>query len=85
VQQAANKPIPVKVTREGEAAEPVGPRLVRSLGVGSVFGLTAAFHGYRRSGGNLFWAVVWGVGGALCPIIVLPMAFNQGYAQKAKG
>jgi hypothetical protein len=46
----------------------------------------SAYHGYKRNepGGNpVAWALWWGFWGALLPIITIPVALAQGFAEPA--
>jgi hypothetical protein len=56
---------------------------VRSLLVGLAFAAIAGYHGYRRNG-SVFWALSWAAGGFVCPVVTVPMAISQGFAQKVK-
>lgn len=42
------------------------------------------YHGYKRNRGSLWWGFVWSVGGALAPILIIPVAFAQGLGKPAK-
>lgn len=44
----------------------------------------AAFHGYRRNN-SVGWAIVWGLLGAVFPVITNVIAFAEGYAKPASG
>jgi hypothetical protein len=47
----------------------------------------SAYHGYKRNepGGNpVAWALWWGFWGALIPIITVPVALAQGFAEPAE-
>ena len=48
----------------------------------------SAYHGYKRNepGGNpVAWALWWGFWGALIPIITVPVALAQGFAEPEEG
>ena len=41
-----------------------------------------AYHGYARNS-SIPWAIGWGILGGLAPIIVIPVAYAQGFGKKA--
>ena len=43
-----------------------------------------AWHGYKRNQ-SVGWAFLWGVGGAMAPIIAPAIAVAQGAGERAKG
>jgi hypothetical protein len=49
------------------------------LSVGSA--IVSANHGYERNGGSAGWAVVWGLFGAVAPVLTPIVALVQGYAE----
>ena len=54
-------------------------------GVVALAGAAAgAYHGFKRSHGNVGWSLAWGLGGGILPVpVVLPIAFMQGFAKPA--
>lgn len=52
-------------------------------GVASIAGTgMGAYHGYKRNN-SVGWAIGWGLLGGLFPIIVIPLAFAQGFGKRA--
>lgn len=63
-----------------------------SIGLRTTWGLVSllsavasGYHGYKRYGGNVGWTALWGLGGAVFPIIVPIVALIQGYAKPRHG
>ena len=54
---------------------------IRSLFVGLAFAAIAGYHGYQRNS-SLLWAAVWATGGFICPVVTLPIAIHQGFANR---
>jgi hypothetical protein len=54
---------------------------VGTLGV--IGGGLSAYHGYRRHG-TVGAAIGWGILGAIFPVVAVPVALVQGYAQPAE-
>lgn len=53
-------------------------------GVASIAGTAAgAYHGFKRNGGSVGWAIVWGLLGGMFPVITVPIAFAQGFGKRA--
>jgi len=51
----------------------------------SIAGTAAgAYHGYKRND-SVGWAIAWGLLGGLFPIIVLPLAYAQGFGKRKAG
>lgn len=42
-----------------------------------------AYHGYRRTS-SLGWTLVWALAGGAFPYVTLPVAYAQGFGQKAR-
>jgi len=42
-----------------------------------------AFHGYKRND-SIGWAIGWGLLGSIAPIIVIPIAFAQGFGKRKR-
>lgn len=42
-----------------------------------------AYHGFKRNN-SVGWAVLWGLLGGAFPVIVIPVAFAQGFSKRAK-
>ena len=57
--------------------------LVWSLASIAGMGL-GAYHGYKRND-SVGWAIGWGLLGGLLPIIVLPVAYAQGFGEPKRG
>jgi hypothetical protein len=47
--------------------------------------IASGYHGYRRYSGNIGWTALWGLGGAVFPIIVPIVALIQGFAEPRRG
>lgn len=43
-----------------------------------------AYHGYKRND-SLGWAIGWAFLGGLFPVIVIPVAFAQGFGERKRG
>ena len=53
--------------------------------VGRATGLmTGAYHGYKRSGGSIWSALGWGIGGALFWPVTIPVSLAQGFGKPKK-
>lgn len=52
--------------------------------VATVCGAIAAYHGYKRNN-SVGWGIAWYFLGAWFPFITLPVAFAQGYGERARG
>jgi hypothetical protein len=50
---------------------------ISTLGTG-----LGAYHGYKRNGGSVGWAIGWGLLGGLVPIITVPVALAQGFGKR---
>jgi len=59
-------------------------RGMAQLAVGAAGFLLAGYHGYRRNDSYL-WGLLWGLGGFTCPVVTIPIAISQGYANPLKG
>lgn len=75
--QAADSlsPSPVSIT-----VRPTGAMIGAWWSLSTVSGLLSAYHGYKRNGGNIGWALAWFLAGSALPIVVPVVAFAQGYA-----
>jgi hypothetical protein len=51
-----------------------------NVSTASMFALT--YHGYKRSGGSLFWALVYGLAGRWVPVVAVPVAMAQGFGER---
>lgn len=72
----APAPAPVTTTYE-----PFRSPIWRALSIaGAALG---AFHGYKRND-SIGWALGWALLGSLAPIIVIPIAFAQGFAKQKR-
>ncbi len=73
----------LRLTSFGEAPiDPLlSPRTEAALSLaGTALG---AYHGYRRSD-SIGGAIGWGLLGSLFPLIVIPVAFAQGFGKPAR-
>lgn len=50
------------------------------LGAASVG--VSAYHGYKRNGGSVGWAIGWGLLGGAFPVLVPAVAFAQGIGKR---
>jgi hypothetical protein len=64
---------------------PTGALIGAWWSLSTVSGLLSAYHGLKRSGGNLGWALAWFLAGSALPVVVPLVAFSQGYAKPAPG
>ena len=74
----ADDPQPVEAVQQSNLA-----RALRvAYAVAGMAGMSlAAYHGYKRN--NSFgWAVGWAFLGGLAPVIVIPVAFAQGFGKR---
>lgn len=62
---------------------PTGALIGAWWSLSTVSGLLSAYHGLKRSGGNLGWALAWFLAGSALPVLVPIVAFSQGYAKPA--
>jgi hypothetical protein len=46
-------------------------------------GVLGAYHGYKRTE-SIGWAIGWSLLGGLFPFITIPIAYAQGFGQRAK-
>lgn len=72
--QATDSPISVSI-------RPTGALIGAWWSLSTVSGLLSAYHGYKRNGGNLGWALAWFLMGSALPVVVPVIAFTQGYAK----
>lgn len=64
----------------GDAADSTWDSVRNTVGtVGLGLG---AYHGYKRND-SIGWAIVWALCGSAVPIITIPIAFAQGFAEPA--
>jgi hypothetical protein len=49
---------------------------------GTVGAFAGAYHGYKRNGGSVGWAIGWFIFGGLLPIIALPVMLVEGFGDK---
>lgn len=49
--------------------------------VGSAGLAIGIYHGYHRNRGHIGWTLVWGVFGAIMPVVAIPLALAQGLKQ----
>ena len=66
---------PVSIT-----VRPTGALIGAWWSLSTVSGLLSAYHGYKRNGGNLGWALAWFLAGSALPVVVPVIAFTQGFA-----
>lgn len=45
----------------------------------------SVYHGYKRNNGSIGWAAVWGIAGALVPVVTVPVAIAQGLGKRKSG
>jgi len=43
--------------------------------------LAVTYHGFRRNHDSIGWALVWSLGGFLCPTVTMGFAMTQGFAK----
>ncbi len=69
-------------------ALPGAPEMIHGVTetLGNVQGMAGlalgAYHGYKRSGGSLGWAAIWGFAGAMAPLITAGVAIYQGFGER---
>ena len=68
---------PVLKVRE----EPVVAEGMPALVIGLLGAAVAGYHGYARNE-SWGWAALWATGGFVCPVVTLPLAIHQGYANR---
>jgi predicted secreted protein len=75
------KSIEIKV----EGGKPAGiemPQLPEWYPYLSYAGMASgAYHGYKRNGGSVGWAIAWATLGSLAPFITIPVSLAQGYGK----
>ncbi len=72
-----------------EDPQPTVSPIRRTLGVawalaGVAGAALGAYHGYKRND-SVGWAIGWSLLGSIAPIIVIPIAFGQGFGQRRRG
>jgi hypothetical protein len=51
--------------------------------VGAASAAVCTMHGYRRNNGSVGWAIAWGIGGWLLPVVLPVVAVAQGFGEPA--
>lgn len=69
-----------------DSSTPAGVKaLIIAYNVLGIAGMgLGAYHGYKRNGGSVGWAIGWGLLGGIFPIIVIPVAFAQGIGKRKR-
>jgi hypothetical protein len=49
---------------------------------GTVGAFAGAYHGYKRNGGSVGWAIGWFFFGGFLPIIALPVMLVEGFGER---
>jgi len=60
-------------------AAATGWTLVHTAAIGA-----SVYHGYKRND-SVPWALAWGLGGLVVPIVMVPIAIAQGFGKRKRG
>lgn len=50
--------------------------------VSTASSIALAYHGYKRSGGSIFWSLVYAAAGRWFPVEAVPIAIAQGFGER---
>lgn len=78
----ANALVPLSALGDDFEENPAGMAMFWTLVSAAGAGLSS-YHGYKRNAASnpIAWALWWGLWGSVLPIITLPIAIAQGYAE----
>jgi hypothetical protein len=76
---ATDMAYPGEMSGLGSAADVIRPVMEVAGTVGAFAG---AYHGYKRNGGSVGWAIGWFVFGGLLPILALPIMLAEGFGKR---